>query len=949
MPAPIHPNETAGGICVTCGHPLTQRGRNGECLRCLVTVGFDPENHTAIRGPAGRQRTTPGPLRYAHFEIETGGDGFPVELGWGAMAVTYRARDTVLNSFVALKVIDQTIASNPAVRTRFLREARAAAQLHHPNVARVSHYGEQDGECFYVMELVEGETLEARVRREGPMSLALALEVMEQAVRALAAAEAHGIVHRDIKPSNLMIETEASGATLVKVIDYGVAKITSLQTELGIDQTQSGFIGTPAFASPEQFSGATRATIDTRSDIYSFGATLWYLLSGRTPFVGRTLEELSTRQGSLPLEQLRQGDVPAPVLALLKSMLAIDPADRPQTARELLAAVHSCYLRFEPRARSRRRRFFIASSIAALLLAAAAMGAWLYEDAHSGAQIARSIAILPFENLSRDANDKFFAIGTQDEILTKLAGLADLKVISRTSTEGYPSKPADLKTIGRQLGVSRILQGSLQREADKVRITVQLVDAQSNTQLWANTYDRPFDDTFAVESEVANAVADHLNTKLAHKISAERPAQNPAAYHAYLRGLGIENSGANLASYKEAQPAYMEAVQLDPNFALAWARLSLVRGYFYINGIDRNEVTAVSIKEAAERALALEPKLGEAWLAQGAYRARVLRDWPGALEAYREAEKYLPNSSLLYEYMCNLETRLGRWRDAEKHLTRATELDPRNIRLWARTAQHVLQPLHRTAEAQAAVERALEIAPNDEEALTVKADNLQEQGRHDEADRQLARLPNDSTDPYLLNLRAFEAMLERKFDLAVYWTQQLTKDLKPGEPLSFLSTFALVHQGYYLDWAGRPEEARAVFERVIHEIAPAPGFTIPPAQETRSLLALAYAGIGDKQNALEQAHQAVADFENDAGAKPVAEKYLAYVQARCGNLDEAMAGLPHLLEVPGGVNAIALRYTPFWDPLRKDPRFEALVKNPPPVRVLAQPSCDFLKFPPRNP
>ena len=175
------------------------------------------------------------------------------------------------------------------MRSRFLREARAAAQIHHPNVARVSHYGEQDGECFYVMELVEGETLEARIRREGPMPLSLALEITEQAARALAAAEACGVVHRDIKPSNIMLESDPSGASIVKVIDYGVAKVLAPQAGAGAEQTQAGFIGTPAFASPEQFAENGKSRIDTRSDIYSLGVTLWFLLCGRTPFVGRTL------------------------------------------------------------------------------------------------------------------------------------------------------------------------------------------------------------------------------------------------------------------------------------------------------------------------------------------------------------------------------------------------------------------------------------------------------------------------------------------------------------------------------------------------------------------------------------------------------------------------------------------------------------------------------------
>src|SRR5215471_11499573 len=332
--------EPTIGACAICGRPLAQDGR---CLRCLADLGFLSGSQEPGRSQTPR-RLTPGPLKYDHFEVEVGTDGFPIELGAGAMAITYRALDTVLNSVVALKVIDRKVAQNPGARSRFLREARAAAHIHHPNVARVTYYGEQDGECFYAMELVRGETLEARVRRDGPMPLALALEVIEQAARALAAAEACGVVHRDIKPSNIMLESDDSGAFMVKLIDYGVAKVMGLQAEPGIEQTQAGFIGTPAFASPEQFVGTAQLPIDTRSDIYSLGVTFWYLLTGRTPFVGGTMEEIRVRQtGQLPLEQLRGLHVPGQVITLLKSMLAPDPKNRPQTARELLSAVHSCY------------------------------------------------------------------------------------------------------------------------------------------------------------------------------------------------------------------------------------------------------------------------------------------------------------------------------------------------------------------------------------------------------------------------------------------------------------------------------------------------------------------------------------------------------------------------------------------------------------------------------
>src|SRR5881296_1768083 len=445
-------HSQAAQTCATCGRPLTQVGPKGECLRCLVSLGFLADGQEPER-PVARGRLTPGPLRYAHFEVEVGADGFPVELGAGAMAVTYRARDTVLNSEAALKVIERRVAQNLGARSRFLREARAAANIHHPNIARVTYYGEQDGECFYAMELVKGETLEARVRRDGPMPLALALDVIEQAARALVAAEACGVVHRDIKPSNLMLESDASETLMVKVIDYGVAKVMGLQAEPAAEQTQAGFVGTPAFASPEQFAGAGQLPIDTRSDMYSLGVTFWYLLSGRTPFVGRTMEEIRARHISeLPFEQLKSLHLTGQVISLLKSMLAPDPKDRPQTARDLLSAVHRCYARFNPEARSRRRRVVLAGAASMLAIAVLALGTWLYQRTRSFTPMERSIAVLPFENLSSDKENAYFVEGVQDEILTLLSKIGDLKVISRTSTQHYKSTPENLRDVARQLG-----------------------------------------------------------------------------------------------------------------------------------------------------------------------------------------------------------------------------------------------------------------------------------------------------------------------------------------------------------------------------------------------------------------------------------------------------------------------------------------------------------------
>ena len=795
------------GVCATCGGSITHPGPDGECVRCLVRFGFLAEEHESPQtSTAGQPRV--GPLRYAHFEVEVNADGHPKILGAGAMAVTYCARDTVLNSTVALKVISGKLAENPTARARFLREARAAAQIQHPNVARVTHYGEQDGECFYAMELVHGETLETRVQRDGPLPLGMALEVVEQIARGLVAGEECGVIHRDLKPSNLMIESHAGDQLLVKIIDYGVAKVMAAQTNATY-QTQAGFIGTPAFASPEQFNEVGQQQIDTRSDIYALGVTFWYLLTGHTPFAGRSIEEVRAKQEEpLPLKQLKNAHVPVECVTLLKSMLALDPAKRPQTARELLKRVHGCCLRFEPAARRRRKRLVLVSVGVVATLAFLYFANGMYQRRASASALDRAIAVLPFESLTSNTEDRFLAIGIQDEILTSLARLADLKVIARTSTASYMDKPPDLRIVGKQLAVGRVLEGSVQRSADKVRVNVQLIDTRTNAHLWANSYDRKLDDVFAVESEVANAIAEQLDARLVQRISTTSPTVNPAAYSAYLRGVGIERSQSGGMSNEEAAEAYAEAVRLDPNFALAWARLSAVRAFLYYNGVDPSVNSAAAVKEAADRAMTLAPESGEAWLAQGMYRSRVLDDPSAALQAYHQGEKYLPNSALLYEYMANAERHLGRWREAEAHLTRATELDPRNSGLWTDLATDIYWPLGRWGKADAALNRALAISPNDQITIAFKVEQYQEEGRLREAAQELARVPN-STDKTVLLHRVYQAALERRFDEAISWSQKATSSPRPGQAFNDQDIFALLLQGNCQLWAGRNEDAHA--------------------------------------------------------------------------------------------------------------------------------------------
>jgi len=931
----------AAGTCATCGRPLTQCGPKGECLRCLVSLGFLAEDQQAER-PAARGRLTPGPLRYAHFEVDVGADGFPVELGAGAMAITYRARDTVLHCTVALKVIDRKVAQNPGARSRFLREARAAAHIHHPNVAQVSHYGEQEGECFYVMELVEGETLETRVRRDGPMPLALALEVIEQAARALAAAEASGVVHRDIKPSNVMLESDATEALTVKVIDYGVAKVIAPQAEPPAEQTQAGFIGTPAFASPEQFAGAGQSRIDTRSDIYSLGVTFWYLLCGRTPFVGRTLEEIRARQTSgLPLEQLRNLHLPGPIVTLLKSMLAPDPKDRPQTARDLLSAVHRCYARFNPEARSRRRRVVLAGAALVLAIAAIAFGTWLYQSTRSSTPMERSIAVMPFENLSSDKENAYFVEGIQDEILTRLSKIADLKVISRTSTQHYKSAPENLPEIARVLGVAHILEGSVQKSADAVRVNVKLIKAANDSHLWADTFDRKLTDIFSVETEVAKAIAEQLRAKLTgqeEQVIAAKPTDNPEAYDAYLRGLAYSLKTANTpANALSAQKYLKEAVRLDPKFALGWALLSSLNSNGYLTqGLQPTAALREEARQAADTALTLQPNLGEAVLAKGLYHYACLKDYDTAVRYFEQAHQLLPNNSRIPHALAYVERRRGHWEQSEAYFNEAEQVDPRNVSLLSQHARSYIC-LRRFPEALRKLEQVLNITPDDMDTLVLKARIAQAEGDLPRASALLTPLRPGADDANALETQVYQAILESRPAPVISRLKEILA--KPDPALGYYNGELRFWLGWAQEVAGDHAAAHESWRQARSELEP----FLKEQPENFFLmgdLALTNMGLGDNAAALALAERAMAvnPIEKDALTGPRPLEVLARVAARIGDRDRSIAASKKLLSIPYEAPLAAnppltpalLQLDPMFDPVRKDPRFQKLVAFPPP-------------------
>ena len=658
MPTPI----ATSIVCTICGEPL--RGRH-NCLPCLLRGGLDQPNDTSSA------------LVFGEFEIERRADGALWELGHGAMGVTYRARDQVLHREVALKVIDLPTDATEAqtARERFLREARAAAVLRDPNVAGVFQFGalSQIGRCYYAMELVEGETLETRVRRDGPLGASAALEIARQVTRALVAAAAHGLIHRDLKPANIMLVPNDSGME-VKVIDFGLAKVIAESAD-EMDLTHGAFVGTPTFASPEQFSGKAA---DARSDIYSLGATLWYALTGEVPYPGRTIEEIRSAQEklALPIEQLAARKVPLPLIGLLRRTLANDPSERPPSARVLAGDLESCRAAMAARPRRWRRR----AAVILFLLLIGAVGltsAWWRRPPPAARE--KSIAVLPFENLSADGTNAFFAAGIQDDVLTSLAQIHELKVISRTSVMAYQKGARNMREISRALGVENVLEGSVRREGNRVLLNVQLIDARQDRHIWARHYDRSEADSIGLQGELAAEIAAALEARLAPAEKARlaaKPTNNPAANALYLRALGRERTVNNSQSdFLAAERLYAEAVALDPGFALAHARRSIVNSYLG----ETSEYRAQARKSANE-AVRLSPSLGEAHLALGLCLYWFEKDYSQALLEFSRAAGTAPNEPDVLSYIAGIYRRQGRWRESLAAYQHAQELDPRNRR-----------------------------------------------------------------------------------------------------------------------------------------------------------------------------------------------------------------------------------------------------------------------------
>ena len=900
--------------------------------------------------------------RYSHFEIVLRADGSLDELGHGAMGTTYRAVDTVLQSQVALKVIGQNVADSPVVRSRFLREARAAARLRHPNVASVFHYGEQQGECFYVMELVEGETLEERVRRDGPLPVEIVLEIGFQVACALTAAEAQGLVHRDLKPSNLMWVTDPhvnkpGDPLLIKVIDFGLAKALTAEAEvLGENDTRHVFTGTPAYASPEQFARGDHP-VDTRSDLYSLGVTLWYLLCGRTPFRGNTLEEIHRQQTRqpLPVNQLTARRIPGPVIASLRSLLAVDPRQRPQSVREVIGAIKQCQTRISPAHRRKLGRLpltvsvLLAVSVLTAILLVHRQASTVATGRPEAAMADRSVAVLPFENLSPNHSVAFFTSGVQDEITGELARIAALKVVSpgEDSTRVYPPGKRDLTGIGQQLGVGHLIEGAVRRENDHAQITIKLTDIRNAGLNWSKTYEGKLSEIFAIQHEVTREVANRLRVTLSPGEKAaidDPPTTDPVAYDFYLRAMQGPWEFAGPAEIRQAMNDKLalldQAVTRDPNFVAAYCAMANIHDQLYAirlfgdeadKAVDHHTLAEVALQKAQR----LQRDASDVHLAQAMHFYLVGHDQEQARIELDLARQLLPNNAELEQVAGLIARDQGRWDDAVRNLQKSVALSPRTAACVVSLAE-VYRAMRRYEDADRASARLIALEP-------------EEVSLYDRLFRALGPLEERADlGPLREALGAVASANEENVNYQNFFRLTLALYAHDAEALSrTLAGVAhpeITHRGivYPKTWyeglaarlRGDGVAAKTAFAAARINVERT---TLADAADAKmlSLLAVVDAGLGRKEDAVREGQRAYAMMPVDkfASDAPVVACNLAVVFAwsnepdRATDLLETWAGRSAGMQMVYQVTYGDLSLNPQWDPIRNYPRFVALIKR----------------------
>jgi serine/threonine protein kinase len=872
-------------------------------------------------------------------------------LGRGGMGIVWLARDEELERNVALKFLPDLMIQDRSLLDQLKHETKRSLELTHPHIVRIHDFVHDERSGCISMEYVDGETL-SNLRAEKKQKVFEPHELTDwiaQLCDALDYAHTRAkVIHRDLKPANLMVNQRGE----LKITDFGIARsLADSASRLTADQGRSG---TLVYMSPQQLNGERSTHLD---DIYSLGATIYELLTSKPPFYSGNIDrQICERIAPSMTERLKEFNVESAAIPQIwektvAACLAKDPSKRPQSAVEVahqlqlptrssrIAIVH---------AQPAKKKLLLIAGIAA---ACALVLAGIYfrpsnGHAKAASQIPaipeKSIAVLPFENLSEEKANAYFAEGVQNEILTRLAAVRDLKVISRTSTAKYQSRPENLKTVAQELGVSTILEGAVQKSGDKVRVNVQLIDARADTHLWAKTYDRDFKDVLAVESEVSQEIAEALQASLSpnesHVLAAVR-MPDTEAYDLFLKGeyefRQAESSPAG-EGYDRADAFYRQALARDPNFAeaaAALARSQLLQRWF-VSPFAPAELEEV--KSLIDRALALAPNSPEAHLARGLFFYFAHRQYEMALAELNRTLELQPNNALAQQYCGWVYRRRGEWERSLASSQRAQELDPRDAMIPA-TMGSTYVALRQWKEAERAQLRALAVDPHAawpplsllEIRLSATGDVGAARRTFDdfpEAIKSLTHATSENTGlEGWIGMPAYIDVLERRFTDAFQSFEKEVVNDDRGHLRHLAGRVALgVLAGQTETAKSAAKEALPLLEATLKER--------PDDTFAMTWLSWVYLALGRNADALRLSKQAAdtITIEKDATSGPILQMGLAQIEARAGAPEEAIKRLRHLLSIPAGhvVSIALLKIDPVWDPIRNRPDFQQLLSGP---------------------
>jgi TolB-like protein/tRNA A-37 threonylcarbamoyl transferase component Bud32 len=928
--------QSESGTCAKCG--LASRVGRGLCLNCLLSAGIDsngdhPQAEETLDDLLSRIHGSDADWLLGNYQILE-------EIGRGGMGVIYRARQRHSRRIVALKRILSCHADSRETLMRFRREAQAAAKLDHPNILPIYEVSEsEEGLPFFSMKFAGGGSLleAAPALRSEPRR---AVALMAQVARAVQYAHDQGILHRDLKPGNILLD----GHSEPLVSDFGLAKW--LEPTGDLTRTPSIF-GTPGYIAPEQVNGSA-GKLTPAADVYSLGAVLFHLLTGRPPFIGEHALKVIQQTTEKPAPKLRSL-VPAldrDLETICAKCLEREPHARYRSAGELAEDLerwlhgHSIVARpVSPPVRLWRwsRRNPIVAGMAALLLTmGTAVGVliWKGEVAPGNGDAPAGIAVLPFESLSPDKENAFFADGVYDGISTKLAKVADLKIISHNSVAKYRGAH-NTQDIGRALNVAYVLVGSVRRDAGRIHVKVQLIDTRNDSRLWAEEYDRDLNDVFALQTQIAQKVADRLRVNVSSTEKAaiqEPPTRDLIAYDAYLRAKDLINDISFSTREKddllEAVRLLDQAVAHDPLFFDAYGQLAGAHDRIYFLGFDHTNARLKLSETAIQSVRHLRPASGETHLVLAQHVYWAYQNYDLAREELAAARLTLPNEARIPLLAAYIDRRQGRWEESLDQMKQALELDPHNLSILQQTSL-TYQALRRYKETVATLDKVLAIAPKDI-AIKVWRAWVELQWRADPSPLhttiETALTQDPKAAPFIVLQWLDLALSERDPAAAERVLAAMPTGGCYDENIPFPDGWC---RGLVARLRGDEPEARAAFASARRELEQ----TVrdqPDYAAALCAIGVVDAALGNKEDAIRESQRAIELIPVSKNAIDGARmiQYLAVIYAWTSNKDSAIERLTEVVKLPGShVTYGNLRLNPLWDPLRGDPRFEAIVAS----------------------